>query len=71
MCARQDANLITPDHPTFLRTKTHSHGYVPFTLAGTGITPDDQSHYHEGTAAATGLTFNNGWDLMPHFFGKS
>ena len=28
--------LITPDHPTPLRTKTHSHGAVPFALAGTG-----------------------------------
>ena len=28
--------LICPDHPTFLRTKTHSHGPVPFALCGTG-----------------------------------
>lgn len=63
--------VISPDHPTFLRTKTHSHGYVPFALAGTGITPDDQTRYHEGPAAATGLTFNNGWDLMPYVFGRS
>ena len=32
--------LVTPDHPTPLRTKTHSHGYVPFALAGSGIAPD-------------------------------
>ena len=29
--------LITPDHPTPLRTKTHSHGAVPLVIAGTGI----------------------------------
>src|SRR4029079_17881841 len=29
--------LVSPDHPTFLRTKTHSHGYVPFAVCGTGI----------------------------------
>ncbi len=26
--------LVTPDHPTPLRTKTHSHGAVPFVIAG-------------------------------------
>lgn len=24
--------LVCPDHPTFLRTKTHSHGFVPFAM---------------------------------------
>src|SRR5690606_28397998 len=33
--------LISPDHPTPLRTKTHSHGFVPWTIAGTGIQPDE------------------------------
>ena len=62
--------LISPDHPTFLRTKTHSHGYVPFTMAGSGIEADEATHYHEGAAAGTGLTFDAGWELMPTFFGK-
>ena len=31
--------LVTPDHPTPLRTKTHSHGAVPLAIAGTGIVP--------------------------------
>ena len=26
--------LVRPDHPTPLRTKTHSHGWVPFAMAG-------------------------------------
>ena len=29
--------LVTPDHPTFIRTKTHTHGDVPFAMCGTGI----------------------------------
>ncbi len=29
--------LVSPDHPTPLRTKTHSHGFVPLAIAGTGI----------------------------------
>ncbi len=29
--------MISPDHPTFLRTKVHTHGNVPVAMAGTGI----------------------------------
>ena len=29
--------LVTPDHPTPLRTKTHSHGAVPLAIAGSGV----------------------------------
>lgn len=58
--------LISPDHPTFLRTKTHSHGYVPFAIAGTGISPDAASTYDE-VAARGGETFVRGHELMPRF----
>jgi len=61
--------LITPDHPTPLRTKTHSHGFVPFALAGTGITPDNQSTYDEATATASKLAFPEGWRLMSYLLG--
>lgn len=59
--------LVSPDHPTFLRTKTHSHGYVPFALCGTGVTPDAAQTYDEATAAASSLVFDRGCDLMPFF----
>jgi len=59
--------LVSPDHPTFLRTKTHSHGYVPFTMCGTGITPDTAQAYDEVAAAASALVFDRGCDLMPYF----
>jgi 2,3-bisphosphoglycerate-independent phosphoglycerate mutase len=42
--------LVTPDHPTPLRTKTHSHGFVPFAAAGTGIVPDQATTYDEPAA---------------------
>lgn len=61
--------LISPDHPTFLRTKTHSHGFVPFALSGTGIAPDKAVTYDEVAAAASPLAFPRGCDLMPFFFG--
>ncbi len=62
--------VVCPDHPTFLRTKTHSHGYVPFTMCGTGITPDGLQTYDEITAAQTAITLNRGCELMPLFFRR-
>jgi 2,3-bisphosphoglycerate-independent phosphoglycerate mutase len=59
--------LVTPDHPTYLSTKTHTHGDVPFTIAGTGISPDSLDSYHEANAAASELAMPNGWELMPYF----
>jgi len=59
--------LICPDHPTFLRTKTHSHGLVPFTMCGTGIVPNGASHYDEIAAAATGEVVPEGHELMGRF----
>lgn len=58
--------LISPDHPTFLRTKTHTHGDVPFTLAGDGIVADASSQYDESTAAS-GQSFPDGSQLMEFF----
>jgi 2,3-bisphosphoglycerate-independent phosphoglycerate mutase len=59
--------LITPDHPTPLRTKTHSHGFVPFAICGSGIAPDDQKTYDEIAAGRTNLAFPDGWRLMRYF----
>jgi 2,3-bisphosphoglycerate-independent phosphoglycerate mutase len=59
--------LVTPDHPTPLRTKTHSHGFVPFVIAGSGISPDGAKTYDEPTAGASSLSFGEGWKLMRHF----
>jgi 2,3-bisphosphoglycerate-independent phosphoglycerate mutase len=59
--------LVTPDHPTPLRTKTHSHGDVPFALAGHGITPDAATTYDDGTGSCSSLVFDEGWRLMGYF----
>jgi 2,3-bisphosphoglycerate-independent phosphoglycerate mutase len=61
--------LVTPDHPTPLRTKTHSHGFVPFALAGSDIAGDSFQTYNEVTAAQSQLSFADGWKLMPYFLG--
>lgn len=59
--------LISPDHPTFLRTKTHSYGFVPFAQCGTGIRPQGHATYDEVQAASSPWVFPHGWDLMEQF----
>jgi 2,3-bisphosphoglycerate-independent phosphoglycerate mutase len=59
--------LVTPDHPTPLRTKTHSHGAVPLAICGARVSPDAASTYDEPSAAASPLTFDEGWRMMRYF----
>ena len=59
--------LVTPDHPTYLSTKTHTHGNVPFTICGTGISADQFENYNESNAEASQIEMLNGWELMPFF----
>jgi len=63
--------LVTPDHPTPLRTKTHSHGAVPMTIAGKDIDTDEFSQYNEPNAEASSLSFPAGWKMMRYFLGQS
>lgn len=59
--------LVSPDHPTFLRTKTHSYGFVPFAVGGTGIQSTGSQTYDEVSAAASKWAYPHGWDLMQEF----
>jgi 2,3-bisphosphoglycerate-independent phosphoglycerate mutase len=61
--------LVCPDHPTFLRTKTHSHGYVPFAMCGRGIAASRSHSYDEVVAAANQLSLPAGHKLMSRFIG--
>ncbi len=61
--------LICPDHPTPIRTKTHSHGCVPFVMAGTGIHVDESCVYDESAADLSENHFPAGHMLMDHFIG--
>ena len=63
--------LVTPDHPTLLRTKTHSHGEVPFCIAGTNVNADAAATYDDVTASRSELAFPQGWELMPYFLKSS
>lgn len=59
--------MISPDHPTFLRKKTHTHGNVPVAMAGTGIEPDEFVSYGDANAAKSSLAFEDGWRAMRWF----
>lgn len=59
--------LVSPDHPTPIRTKTHSHGFVPFTICGSGVNADQSVTYDEAIAGKSSLAFEEGWKLMGHF----
>jgi 2,3-bisphosphoglycerate-independent phosphoglycerate mutase len=61
--------LVSPDHRTYLRTRAHAHGTVPFAMAGTGIARKGQRSYDEAVAAASDLAFEKGHDLMRQFLG--
>ncbi len=63
--------LICPDHPTFLRTKTHSHGFVPFAMCGSDIASAGMPTYDEAVAAESSLCFSAGCELMPYFMRTS
>ena len=59
--------LVCPDHPTFVRTKTHSHGWVPYAMCGTQLTANGATGYNEPAAAQTGVTIPHGHELMGQF----
>ncbi|MCI0640451.1 MAG: cofactor-independent phosphoglycerate mutase [Gemmataceae bacterium] len=62
--------LVSPDHRTPLRTRAHSHGEVPFVVAGSGVLALGQKAYDEVVAAASDLAFAKGHELMPWFLRK-
>jgi 2,3-bisphosphoglycerate-independent phosphoglycerate mutase len=61
--------LISPDHPTQLSTKTHSHGPVPWVVAGSNVPTLDPGDYNELAAAQSPHCFECGWELMNWFLG--
>lgn len=62
--------LISPDHPTPVRTKTHSHGFVPWAIAGSGIESDGSDSYGETVAGESPHAYDDGWKLMNFFIAK-
>ncbi len=63
--------LVTPDHPTPIHLKTHSHGFVPYAMAGAGIESEGANTYDEVSADESKYDYPGGWKLMGDFLGNT
>jgi 2,3-bisphosphoglycerate-independent phosphoglycerate mutase len=59
--------LVSPDHPTPVRTRSHARGLVPWVIAGHAVRPSGATAYHEGEAATSPHLYLQGWQLMERF----
>lgn len=62
--------LVSPDHPTFIRTMTHDGSPVPYAACGTGISRSGAPSYCEKVAPLYGPDFDPGWKIVPALMGK-
>jgi len=56
--------LTMPDHPTPIKTRTHSPDPVPFMLWGAGFIANGAKKFTEAEAAKTGLFIDPGYNIM-------
>jgi len=61
--------LILPDHPTPIKTQTHSEEPVPFMLWGRGLTSNGAKRFTEAEAKTTGLFVDPGYNIMSRLIG--
>jgi len=56
--------LVMPDHPTPIKTRTHSPEPVPFLLWGKGFSSNGAKKFTEAEAKSTGLFIEDGYKIM-------
>jgi 2,3-bisphosphoglycerate-independent phosphoglycerate mutase len=56
--------LILPDHPTPIKSRTHSDQPVPFLLWGEGFSTNGAKRFTEAEAKSTGLFIEEGYKIM-------
>jgi 2,3-bisphosphoglycerate-independent phosphoglycerate mutase len=61
--------LVMPDHPTPIKTRTHSPEPVPFLLWGEGFKPNGAKSFSEIEAKNTGLFIEDGYKIMDKLVG--
>jgi 2,3-bisphosphoglycerate-independent phosphoglycerate mutase len=61
--------LIMPDHPTPIKSRTHSPEPVPFLLWGVGFNPNGAKSFSEIEAKGTGLFIEDGYNIMKRLVG--
>ncbi len=60
--------MILPDHPTPIRTRTHTSEPVPFMIYdSTNIKKSGLNAYHERSCESTGVAFKTGPELTEYF----
>ena len=59
--------LVMPDHPTPVKSCSHSSEPVPFTMTGDDIKGILQTGFGESNAAKSGFKIENGFELMEYF----
>ena len=65
--AGQDvAFLVTCDHFTPIKERTHTTDSVPFLINGPGCAPSGLAAFSEKLAATTGLALEKGYELLPY-----
>lgn len=62
--------LITPDHPTPIKLKTHVHDAVPFVIYDSRVDSGAGLLYNEKNAKSTGLYVEPGYKLMEMLLEK-
>jgi 2,3-bisphosphoglycerate-independent phosphoglycerate mutase len=62
--------LVMPDHPTPIKTRTHSPEPVPFLLWGEGFKPNGAKGFSEIEAKNTGLFIEDGYNIMKRLVGN-
>lgn len=62
--------LLIPDHFTCLETKTHAMDAVPFLIYSTEGKKNGPKKFSEKSAAASGIVFKEGHQLMDYFIGQ-
>ncbi len=61
--------LILPDHPTPIKTQTHSDEPVPLMLWGPGFTSNGAKRFTEAEAKNTGFFIEEGYKIMSRLVG--
>jgi 2,3-bisphosphoglycerate-independent phosphoglycerate mutase len=62
--------MVMPDHPTPIRSRTHSPEPVPFLLWGQGFSSNGAKRLTEAEAKSTGLFIEDGYKIMARLVGK-
>jgi 2,3-bisphosphoglycerate-independent phosphoglycerate mutase len=61
--------LVMPDHPTPIKTQTHSEEPVPFLLWGAGLSANGAKRFTEAEAKRTGFFIDEGYKIMGRLIG--